>query len=135
MLSAWAAVARSMTSRPAGVSTTWMLLRSLGQFSRWTRPASTIRSTKRVTPPVVRATSALSLLMVRRPSGAAAHVDQHVEEDEGDADRLLELTAEAIRQEPMGAHDEAHEPDALVVELAQDPAGPTGFGASCPPSS
>ena len=82
---------------PAGVRTTWTLRRSDGQFWRATRPASTMRSTSRVTPPVVSATSALSLLMVRRPSSAPADVDEHVEPDQGDADGLLELAARADR--------------------------------------
>ena len=64
-----AATARSRTARPSGVSTTWTLRRSFGQFCRATSPASTMRSTSRVTPPVVSATSVLRRLMVRRPSG------------------------------------------------------------------
>ena len=100
-----------------------MLRRSLGQAGRSTRPASTMRSTSRVTPPVVSATSVLSLLMVSAAIGGAADVDQHVEEDQGDADGLLELPAEEVGEPAVGADDEAHELEALVVDLAQDATG------------
>ena len=54
--------------------------------------------------------------------GRAPDVDQHVEEDERDADVLLELAAQAVGQLAVGADDQAHEADAVVVDLAQDAA-------------
>ena len=83
-----------------------------------------MRSTSRVTPPVVRATSALNLLMVSRPSSAPADVDEHVEPDQGDADRLLELAAQQIGELAVGAHEQAHEGQPLVVDLRQEVARP-----------
>ena len=61
--------------------------------------------------------------MVRRPSGAAADVDEDVEEHQRDADRLLELPPEAVGQPAVRADDQAHQSDALVVDLAEDAAG------------
>ena len=65
----------------------------------------------------------LNLLMVRRPSVGAADVDEHVEPDQRDADRLLELAAQQIGETAVGAHEEAHELQPLVVDLRQDAAG------------
>ena len=108
---------------PGGVSTTWTLRRSEGQFCRATSPASTMRSTSRVTPPVVSATSALSLLMVRRPSGGAPDVDEDVEPDQRDATVCSSSLPEQVGQAAVGAHQEAHQLQPLVVDLAQDAAG------------
>ena len=51
------------------------------------------------------------------------HVDEHVEEDQRDPDGPLQLSAERLCEAAVGADDQAHELDALVVHLAEDPAG------------
>ena len=128
MPSMWAATAWSRTARPSGVSTTWMLRRSFGQFCRSTSPASTIRSTRRVTPPVVSATSALSRLMVRRPSGAAPTWMRTSKKTSGIPTDCSSSRPRRVGQAAVGADDEAHELDPLVVHLAEDAAGASSVG-------
>ena len=55
--------------------------------------------------------------------GGRTDVDEHVEEHEGDADRLLQLALECIGQPAVRADDQAHQMEAFVVDLAQDTAG------------
>ena len=124
-----AATARSSTACPSGVKTTWTLRRSFGQFCRATSPASTMRSTRRVTPPVVSATSLLSAAHRQAAVGRGPDVDEDVEEDQRDPDVLLELAAEAVGEAAVGPDDQAHELDPLVVHLAQDAAGAPSSGA------
>jgi len=50
------------------------------------------------------------------------HMDEHVEEDQRDPDGLLQLAAESLGEAAVGADDQAHQLDALVVHLAEDPA-------------
>ncbi len=132
MPSMCAATAWSSMDRPCGVSTTCTLRRSFGQFCRCTRPASTMRSTRRVTPPVVRATSEAEPAHGEAALGSGPYVDQHVEEDQRDPDRLFELSSEGVGQAAMGTDYEAHELDSLVVDLSEDAAGALVGAERCP---
>ena len=97
-----------------------MLRRSLGQFSRATSPG--------LDHPVDQARHAAGrqrhvgaqLAHGEAALGGAPDVDQHVEEDQRDADVLLELAAERVGQLAVRADDEPHQADAVVVDLAQE---------------
>ena len=119
MLSTCVATEPSSTSRPTSVRTTWMLRRSLKEFSRTTRPAPTIRSIRRVTPPLVRPTSSLSRLMVCRPLGAAATWMRTSKKTGGMPTACLSSRFEVVGEVAVGTHNQAHQTDAVVMHLSE----------------
>jgi len=90
---------------PSGVRMKWDTAPIGGAVRRETRPASTMRSTKRVTPPVVSATWVLSLLWSTDLFGAS-YVDEHVNPDQGDARTSAPSRA---RANSVGRRWERHE--------------------------